>query len=135
MLAAEDIMVLATGPSAIETYGGKFSGNTVLSHLAPRTIADYIYEDLDATQRAYTQRPETRANSYHIDALGSELQGRLRSHSQPLGAGIIEGGTVAVNSAYNQAAANFAAGRIAYRITLTMPRPWGDITFYVVATF
>ena len=135
LMAAADMMVIATGPTSMETYGGKFSGDTVLSHLAPRTVADYIYTDLDAVQRAYTKRPGTRANGYHIDALGGRLQGRLRSFAQPLGSGLIEGGSVAVDNAYNNVAANLAASRIAYDITLVMPRAWGDITFRVISTF
>lgn len=135
LAAAENIMVLATEPGSITTYGGKFAGDTVLSHLAPRTVADYIYTDLDAVQRRYTRRPDTRANAYHIGVLGTRLGGRLRRFAQPLGSGLIEGGSVAVDTAYNNEADNLENSRIAYNITLTMPRPWGDITFRVVSTF
>ena len=135
LLNNADIMVLATGPGAIETYGGKFSGDDVLAHLAPRTVSDYIYTDLDAVQRAYTKRTDTRANGYHIDALGVRLQGRLRSFARPLGSGLIEGGSVAVDNEYNNLPANLEASQIAYNITLVMPRPWGDILFRVTATF
>lgn len=134
-LADEDIMVLASSPNGIETFGGKFLGDGVLAHLAPRTVADYIYTDLDAVQAAYTRRVDTRANAYHIDVLGGRLQARLRFHARPVGSGLIEGGSVAVDNEYNNDAPNLAAGKVAYDITLTMPRAWGDITFRVNSQF
>ena len=134
-LANEGIMSLASSPNGIETFGGQFAGDSVLSHLAPRTVADYIYADLNTVQQAYTRRTETRANSYHINVLGARLQARLRFFARPAGSGLIEGGSVAVDNVYNNEEANLAAGKVAYDITLVMPRAWGDITFRVNSQF